>query len=120
MGPRPLMASLSRPFVLLDDARPGGRALAPVRSRREIVETRDSGEVRACLERLRGRQAAGFLAYEAGLALEDKLAPLRVRARRGRAAFALVRPVRAGARRSTPTALLPDPRRRLGRRGRGR
>ena len=39
---------------------------------REIVETRDPGEVRACLERLRGRHAAGFLAYEAGHALEDE------------------------------------------------
>ncbi len=70
------MASVSAPFVLLDDARPGGRALlhsAPG----EIVETRDFGEVRACLERLRGRHAAGFLAYEAGHALEDRLAPLR-------------------------------------------
>jgi para-aminobenzoate synthetase/4-amino-4-deoxychorismate lyase len=63
------------PFVLLDDARPGGRALlysAPA----EIVETRRPEEVRACLERLRGRHAAGFLAYEAGYALEPKLAPL--------------------------------------------
>ncbi|HEV2815625.1 MAG TPA: aminodeoxychorismate synthase component I [Allosphingosinicella sp.] len=71
------MASVSTPFVLLDDARPGGKALlfsAPG----EIVETRDFGAVGACLERLRGRRAAGFLAYEAGLALEDRLAPLRV------------------------------------------
>jgi para-aminobenzoate synthetase/4-amino-4-deoxychorismate lyase len=70
------MARLSEPFVLLDDARLGGRATlftAPA----EIVETRDQGEVRACLDRLRGRAAAGFLAYEAGLALEDRLAPLR-------------------------------------------
>jgi para-aminobenzoate synthetase/4-amino-4-deoxychorismate lyase len=70
------MASLSRPFVLLDDARPGGRALL-LSEPAEIVETREFGAVRDCLERLRGRQAAGFLAYEAGLALEDKLAPLR-------------------------------------------
>jgi len=70
------MASLSRPFVLLDDARPGGRALL-YSGPAEIVETRDHGEIGACLDRLRGRQAAGFLAYEAGLALEDKLAPLR-------------------------------------------
>ena len=70
------MASLSRPFVLLDDARPGGRALL-LSEPAEIVETREFGAVRACLERLRGRQAAGFLAYEAGLALEDRLAPLR-------------------------------------------
>ena len=71
------MARLSEPFVLLDDARPGGRATL-FAGPREIVETRDHEEVRACLERLRGQGAAGFLAYEAGLALEDKLAPLRV------------------------------------------
>jgi len=63
--------------VLLDDARPGGRALL-YSGPAEIVETRDHGEIGACLDRLRGRQAAGFLAYEAGLALEEKLAPLRV------------------------------------------
>jgi para-aminobenzoate synthetase/4-amino-4-deoxychorismate lyase len=65
----------ARPFVLLDDARDGGRAWLyadPV----EIVETRDPGEVHACIARLRGRHAAGFLAYEAGYAFEAKLAPL--------------------------------------------
>ena len=71
------MARLSAPFVLLDDARPGGTATL-FTGLSEAVETRDHGEVRACLERLRGRSAAGFLAYEAGLALEDKLAPLRL------------------------------------------
>ena len=70
------MARLSEPFVLLDDARPGGRALL-YSGLAETVETRDHAEVRACLERLRGRNSAGFLAYEAGLALEDRLAPLR-------------------------------------------
>ena len=63
--------------MLLDDARPGGRALL-YSGPAETVETRDHGEIGACLDRLRGRQAAGFLAYEAGLALEEKLAPLRV------------------------------------------
>jgi para-aminobenzoate synthetase / 4-amino-4-deoxychorismate lyase len=65
------------PFVLLDDARAGGAARlygAPA----QVVETREPGEVRACLERLRssGLHAAGFIAYEAGYALEPKLAPL--------------------------------------------
>ena len=63
------------PFVLLDDVRSGGRAMLYTNPA-EIVETRDPGEVRACLERLRGRRAAGFIAYEAGYALEAKLAPL--------------------------------------------
>jgi para-aminobenzoate synthetase/4-amino-4-deoxychorismate lyase len=71
------MARLSAPFVLLDDARPGGRATL-FTGARATVETRDHDEVLACLERLRGEDAAGFIAYEAGLALEDRLAPLRV------------------------------------------
>ncbi len=63
------------PFVLLDDARGDGETwlyAQPI----EIVETREPTEIRACLERLRGRHAAGFLSYEAGLALEGRLAPL--------------------------------------------
>jgi para-aminobenzoate synthetase/4-amino-4-deoxychorismate lyase len=71
------MARLSEPFVLLDDARPGGQATL-FAGPKEIVETRDHEEVRACLGRLRGQGAAGFLSYEAGLALEDRLAPLRL------------------------------------------
>jgi para-aminobenzoate synthetase/4-amino-4-deoxychorismate lyase len=66
----------SAPFVLLDDQRPGGRALlfaAPG----EIVETRDLDAVRGALRRLAGRHAAGFLSYEAGHALEPKLKPLQ-------------------------------------------
>jgi len=65
------------PFVLLDDARPGGEARL-YRAPAEVVATRDPGEVGACLARLRacGSHAAGFLAYEAGHALERKLAPL--------------------------------------------
>ena len=66
------------PFVLLDDG-PGrgtGRLYTePV----EIVTTRKAGEVRAALEVLRvatrgGLHAAGYLAYDAGAALEPKLA----------------------------------------------
>ena len=64
------------PFVLIDDQREGGRALL-FANPAEIVETRDPDEVRPCLRRLAGRQAAGFLSYEAGHALEPKLAPLR-------------------------------------------
>jgi len=71
------MARLTAPFVLLDDARPGGKATLFTEPK-AIVETRDHAEVRACLEGLRGRGAAGFLAYEAGFAFEDKLAPLRL------------------------------------------
>ncbi len=72
--------SLLPPFVLLDDARSAGAAPArlytdPV----EIVTTRRPGEVAAALGALRtatrgGLHAAGYLAYEAGAALEPKLA----------------------------------------------
>jgi para-aminobenzoate synthetase / 4-amino-4-deoxychorismate lyase len=70
------------PFVLLDDARAAGAAPArlyvdPV----EIVTTRRIDEVAAALEALRtatrgGLHAAGYLAYEAGHALEPTLTPL--------------------------------------------
>ena len=73
---------LSPPFVLLDDARVNGAASArlytdPV----EIVTTRKPSEVAMALEVLRtatrgGLHAAGFMAYEAGLALEPRLAVL--------------------------------------------
>ena len=66
---------MTTPFVLLDDARPGGTALlfsAPT----AVVETREPGQVRHCLRRLRGRTAAGFIGYEAGFGLEPKLSPL--------------------------------------------
>jgi len=65
------------PFVLLDDGRPGGGALLHA-DPAEVIETRDPREVRACLDRLRGRAAAGFIAYEAGYSLEPRLAPLAV------------------------------------------
>lgn len=70
-----------RPFVLLDDARPGGQALLfadPV----AIVRADRPEEVRPALEELRGAalHAAGFLAYEAGHALEPRLVGIGGRA----------------------------------------
>jgi para-aminobenzoate synthetase/4-amino-4-deoxychorismate lyase len=65
----------SQPFVLLDDGRRGRL----YRAAREVVIARRPEEVRPCLERLRNvgpLHAAGFLGYEAGHALETKLAPL--------------------------------------------
>ncbi|HEX6374231.1 MAG TPA: aminodeoxychorismate synthase component I [Allosphingosinicella sp.] len=41
-----------------------------------VVEARRPGDVAPALARLRGRHAAGFVGYEAGYALEPKLAPL--------------------------------------------
>jgi para-aminobenzoate synthetase/4-amino-4-deoxychorismate lyase len=69
------MTSETTPFVLLDDARPGGRA-SLYSEPTEIIQTRDPEAVRSCLKRLAGRRAAGFLAYAAGHALEPKLKPL--------------------------------------------
>ena len=71
----------SDPHVLIDDARVGAkRALLFDRPSGEIV-AHTHGEVRAALDALRaaladGRHAAGFIAYDAGYALEEKLVPL--------------------------------------------
>lgn len=67
-----------RPFVLLDDARPGGKATL-LSAPEAIIATREPGAVLGKLAELRaaaGRELAGFLAYEAGYGLEPKLAPL--------------------------------------------
>ncbi len=95
------------PFVLIDDARPGGDAWLfsdPV----EIVETRDPAAVRACLARLRGSRAAGFLSYEAGYALEPRLAPLAA-APPDEAPPLLWFGLFDRAERVDPDAFLPDP-----------
>jgi len=101
-------------FVLLDDARATGAGQA--RLYRDPVETivahaRD--EVAPALDRLRaalaaGRHAAGFLSYEAGLALEARLAPL------GRAATDAPPPllwfgVFETVEHVDPATVLPDP-----------
>ena len=69
------MTRATDPFVMLDDARPGGECFLYM-DLQQVVETRDPAEIADCLERLRGRNAAGFLAYEAGHALEPRLLPL--------------------------------------------
>ena len=68
------------PFVLLDDARPDG-VCTLYREPETILTANAPDEVRGCLAQLRaaigrGRQVAGWLAYEAGHALEPKLARL--------------------------------------------
>jgi para-aminobenzoate synthetase/4-amino-4-deoxychorismate lyase len=69
------------PFLLFDDARPGA-ALARL-YREPVAEVAAAGldEVRPALQRLReelarGRHVAGFLRYEAGLALDPALGDL--------------------------------------------
>jgi para-aminobenzoate synthetase / 4-amino-4-deoxychorismate lyase len=77
------MIQTDTPFVLLDDARAQGAVAA--RLYVEPVETlvaHDAAELDALLHRLSGTQAeglhaAGFISYDAGFALEAKLAGLR-------------------------------------------
>ncbi|MEY3657993.1 MAG: aminodeoxychorismate synthase component, partial [Pseudomonadota bacterium] len=70
----------SGPFVLLDDARAGGVPARLYGDPLEIVETQDPAEVADLVARIgAGGDWAGFLSYEAGLALEDRLS-LRGRA----------------------------------------
>ncbi|PIW54051.1 MAG: aminodeoxychorismate synthase, component I [Sphingomonadales bacterium CG12_big_fil_rev_8_21_14_0_65_65_10] len=73
---------MQSPFILLDDAREQGAA--PTRLYRdpiELVVARNREEVAPALARIealraQGRHLAGYIAYEAGYALEDRLAPL--------------------------------------------
>lgn len=73
---------MSAPFVLLDDARPDGASAARLyEAPADVVVARRPGEVGPALERLEalrrdGRHLAGYFAYEAGLALEPRLAAL--------------------------------------------
>ena len=103
------------PFVLLDDARVAGAAAArlyvdPV----EIVVTRLITDVPVAFEALRtatrgGLHAAGYLAYEAGHALEPKLTPLvEATAAAPLLWFGLFRGFTEIASKDVP-ALLPDP-----------
>lgn len=72
---------LSGPFVLLDDARDGGAPARLYRAPLRIVRADRAVDVPAALaelkaERAAGRDAAGFMAYGAGAALEPRLAGL--------------------------------------------
>lgn len=74
-GPGVTLASLSAgaPYVLLDDARPGGAVARLYRHPRDVVTAFAIDEVPAALERLRaetraGQHVAGYLSYEAGAA----------------------------------------------------
>lgn len=105
----------SAPFVLLDDARTVGAA--PARLYRDPVDTvvvTRAAEVPRALRALRvatgaGLHVAGYLTYEAGLALEPRLA---VRCREDRTPllwFGLFRDCETIAPEAV-TALLPNPR----------
>ena len=85
---------MAEPFILLDDARSEGASDARLyRAPAELVIARRPEEVLAALDRIaalaaQGYEMAGYLAYEAGLALEPRLVPLA--ARRSGAAGPLV------------------------------
>jgi para-aminobenzoate synthetase/4-amino-4-deoxychorismate lyase len=76
---------MAEPFILLDDARPQGASPARLyRAPREVVVARRGEEIAAALNRVEalrqeGCHLAGYFAYEAGLALEPRLAPLAAR-----------------------------------------
>ncbi|WP_298168862.1 aminodeoxychorismate synthase component I [Novosphingobium sp.] len=75
------------PFILLDDARVEGASLARLYTVPEqIIIARQPGEVEAALASIGAAPGhwAGIIAYEAGLALEPRLAP-RLPARTGAA-----------------------------------
>jgi aminodeoxychorismate synthase component I len=107
-------------FCLFDDARV--RGAAPARLYRDPVETvvaLDMGQVQPMLDRLAdareaGLHVAGYMQYEAGLALEDRLGPVaRRRTPAGRtgqplAWFGLFEGVRLIAP-GDLSAMLPDP-----------
>ena len=75
------MIDRAAPFILLDDTRPGGGKARLYRGALGTIEARHPGEVVPALAALRaalaaGRHLAGFIAYEAGAALEPRLAAL--------------------------------------------
>ena len=73
---------MTEPFILLDDARPEGASAARLyRGAKEIVVARRAADVAPALERIdalrrEGFDLVGYLGYEAGLALEERLSPL--------------------------------------------
>ncbi|WP_414639492.1 aminodeoxychorismate synthase component I [Allosphingosinicella sp.] len=77
------MLDATAPFLLFDDARAEGAGRARLYQRPiDIIETRDPEKVRAMLAGVKeaqrlGLHAAGFLSYEAGYSLEERLRPLR-------------------------------------------
>ncbi|HUD93772.1 aminodeoxychorismate synthase component I [Sphingobium sp.] len=105
------------PFSLFDDARLHGAA--PARFYRDpvgIIAAHSMAEVQPALDRVAeareaGVHVAGYISYEAGLALEGRLAPIARRRDHARAPllwFGLFEGVRLIAPGALP-ALLPDP-----------
>lgn len=78
---RAIAPEMTAPFLLFDDLRDGGAPARLYRAPLECVEARSAAEVGPALDRIRsalgrGLHAAGFLAYEAGFAFEERLGRL--------------------------------------------
>ncbi|MDP5280454.1 aminodeoxychorismate synthase component I [Sphingomonas sp. DG1-23] len=102
------MALPAPPFVLLDDARPGGAPARLYMDPVEIVRAGTPEQVLPALEmlraaRARGLHAAGYIRYEAAAGIEPKLAHLTA------SAPLLWFGLFDGYREIDPMALLPDP-----------
>ena len=72
-----MLTAESLPFVLLDDARPGGAAARLYRKPRRVITAATAGAVPAALQALRAARAeglhvAGYISYEAGAALQPR------------------------------------------------
>ena len=111
----PLIPPSPEAFVLLDDARPVAGAHARLyRDLVGVVEAIEPKDIRPALKRLKegrahGLHAAGYISYEAGLALEPKLAGLVPAIADGPLLwFGLFRSVDELAAEDVPL-LLPDP-----------
>jgi para-aminobenzoate synthetase component 1 len=104
----------TEPFLLLDDARVAGAAAARYyRDPVEIVCARHPKEVQPALDRVadareEGLHAAGYVAYEAGFALEERLCPLGGSGNMPLLWFGLFDGFRSVEAEDVP-ALLPDP-----------
>ncbi|MDB5687934.1 MAG: aminodeoxychorismate synthase, component, partial [Rhizorhabdus sp.] len=106
------MIDCSRPFVLLDDARPGSAGARLFTDPVGEIRADTPGEIDGAFDRLRqagrsGLLAAGTLAFEAGHAIEPRLAAL-ARPQRNLLWFGLFDRVETIATDAVP-GLLPDP-----------
>lgn len=78
-----MLAAETRPFVLLDDARPGGAAARLYRAPLRTISAATPADIPAALAALRaaraeGLHAAGYLTYEAGVAFQPRAPRLPV------------------------------------------
>ena len=106
----------SETYCLFDDARARAAPARLYRDPVDVIVARSMADVQPALDRVaeardRGLHAAGYLTYEAGLALEDRLAPIARRHGAGGQPllwFGLFEGVRLIPAASLP-GLLPDP-----------